>query len=66
MEERLRLFQTVAQPCLAAQTDRRWEMIIVIGDSLPRPYSDRLHDLVAGIPQIRIQVHAPRPQREVM
>ncbi|MDE0985600.1 MAG: putative rhamnosyl transferase [Yoonia sp.] len=66
MEERLRLFQSVALPCLVAQTDPRWDMIIVIGDSLPKHYCDRLHDLVARIPQISIQIHPPRPQREVM
>lgn len=36
------------------------------GTVCPKHYCDRLHDLVAGIPQIRIQVHAPRPQRKVM
>ena len=66
IEERFRLFETVALPCMAAQTDPRWEIIIVIGDSLPKQYADRLQDMVAHIPQISIQVHAPRPQREVM
>lgn len=66
MEERLRLFETIALPCLIAQTDPRWELIIVIGDSLPKLFEDRLRDLVAHVAQISIQVHAPRPQREVM
>ncbi len=66
LEERFRLFEHVALPCMAAQTNEDWEIIIVIGDSLPKVHADRLNDLVAHIPQISIQVHAPRPQREVM
>lgn len=66
LEERFRLFETVAIPCMRAQTNEDWEMIIVIGPSLPPHYRDRLHDIVADIPQISIQSHNPRPQREVM
>ena len=66
MQERLRLFEHVALPCLIAQTDPRWELIIVIGDSLPAPYAEQLWDMVSDVPQISIQVHPPRPQREVM
>jgi hypothetical protein len=40
--------------------------LIVIGDQLPRQHRDRLHDLTAGIAQIRIIEESPRAQREVM
>ena len=66
LEERFRLFEHISLPCLKAQTNEDWEMIIVIGDSLPPPHRDRLFDLVADIPQISIQVHEPRPQRQIM
>lgn len=33
---------------------------------MPKVHADRLHDLVSGIPQISIQIHEPRPQREIM
>ena len=43
MEERFRLFETVALPSLRQQTDPEFDLIIVIGDSLPRQHRDRLH-----------------------
>ena len=66
MEERFQLMESVALPCLKEQTDQDFELIIVIGDSLPKHHSDRLHDLCAGIPQIRIHTEPPRKQRAVM
>lgn len=66
LEERFKLFEHVALPCLRAQTDPRFSLIIVIGDSLPRPYHDRLRDLVSYIPQIRIESHAPQQHRNIM
>lgn len=66
LEERFRLFEHVALPCMKAQTNDDWEMVIVIGDSLPKAHADRLRDLVNGTTQISIQVHEPRPQREIM
>lgn len=66
LEERFRLMEAVALPCIKAQTDEDFELIIVIGDQLPSDYSDRLHDITADIPQVRIITEPPRPQREVM
>ncbi len=66
LEERFRLFETVALPGLAAQTDREFDLVLVIGESLPPQYRDRLHDITAHIPQISIQAFPPGPHREVM
>lgn len=66
LEERFRLMETVALPCLREQTDPDFELIIVIGDSLPAVHRTRLHDMTAGMPQVRIVSEPPRPQREVM
>jgi len=66
LEERFRLFETVALPCLKAQTDPDFELIIVVGDTLPQHHLDRLHDITAALPQVRIQAEGPRQHREVM
>ena len=66
LEERFRLMETVALPCIKAQTDPDFELIIVIGDQLPKAHRDRLGDITADIPQVRIVEEPPRPQREVM
>lgn len=66
LEERFQLLETVALPCLREQTDQNFELIVVIGDTLPKRHGDRLHDLTADMPQVRIVVEPPRPQRELM
>lgn len=66
LEERFRLFETVALPGLKAQTDRDFELIVLVGTSLPKPHLERLHDLVDTLPQVRIVTEPPRPHREVM
>lgn len=66
MEERFRLFETVALPSLRQQTDPDFDLIIVIGDSLPRQHRDRLHDLTAGMPQVAVHAEPPRRHRSVM
>lgn len=64
--ERFQLLETVALPCIKAQTDEDFELIIVIGDQLPAKHNERLRDITASIPQIRIHTEPPRPQRQVM
>ncbi len=66
MEERFRLLETVALPCLREQTDQDFDLIMVIGDSLPQVHRDRLQDLIADIPQIQLHAEPPRKHREVM
>ncbi|MBD3665974.1 putative rhamnosyl transferase [Sulfitobacter aestuariivivens] len=66
LEERFRLFETVALPCLRAQTDPHFGLIIVIGDQFPQHYRHRLEALIADLPQAIIHAEPPRKQREVM
>lgn len=66
LEERFRLLETVALPCLRAQTDPDFDLIIVIGDTFPPDSRDRLEALTADMPQVQIQAHPPLPQREIM
>ncbi|EEE36378.1 hypothetical protein RKLH11_211 [Rhodobacteraceae bacterium KLH11] len=54
LEERFRLFEAVTLPGFRAQTDEDFELLIVVGDCLPKAASDRLNDLVAPVKQIRI------------
>ncbi|CUH52626.1 Putative rhamnosyl transferase [Shimia marina] len=66
LEERFQLMETVALPCLKAQTDQNFEMILLIGDTLTKRHVERLHDLTTDIPQITIVAHPPEPHRPLM
>ncbi len=65
MEERLRHFETICLPGLRAQTDPDFTFLILIGDTLPPVYMDRLAALTADFPQARIVAHPPAPHRQV-
>lgn len=66
MEERFATFETMMLPPLQAQTDDDFTLAVVIGDSLPAPYRDRLEALLADMPQAVILPRAPGPHRKVM
>lgn len=66
LEERFRLMETIALPCLREQTDQDFDIVVVVGESLPRHHLSRLRDLCADIPQIRIQAEPPHRQRPKM
>ncbi|MGJ8629179.1 MAG: putative rhamnosyl transferase [Sulfitobacter sp.] len=66
LEERFQLFETVALPCLKAQTDPEFNLIIVIGDQFPSHHEKRLEALIADVPQALIHIEPPRNQREAM
>ncbi len=66
LEERFRLFETTTLPCFKEQTDEDFQLLVVLGECLPKPALDRLHDLTAGVKQIRIIAREPMRQRRVM
>ncbi len=65
LEERFRLLETVSLPCLRAQTDQKFDLILLIGDTFPRHHVKRLKDLTGDMPQVKIVAHPPRPSREL-
>ncbi len=66
MEERFATFETIMLPPLKAQTDPLFTLAVVIGDSLPEVYRDRLEALLADVPQAIVQVHPPAQHRPIM
>lgn len=66
MEERFRLFETVALPSLRAQTDGDFDLVVVAGRDLPPPWMARLEAALATLPQARLRLEPPRRHREVM
>lgn len=66
LEERFRLFEHVALPCLKMQTDPDFTFVIVIGDSLPPHHRARLDAMIADLPQAVVEVHPPRNNRDLM
>ncbi|MEQ9240325.1 glycosyltransferase [Roseovarius indicus] len=54
MEDRFRHFEALTLPSLAAQHDDDFTFLIVIGTSLPALWRDRLHDLTAPVPQVKV------------
>jgi len=66
MDERFRHFQAITLPALKTQTDPDFTFGIVVGDTLPAPYMERLLDLLADFPQAVVLPTAPGEHRPVM
>ena len=66
MEERFATLETMMLPPLKAQTNDDFTLLIVIGDSLPAQYRDRLEAAVEHMPQAVIRTYPPGPHRKVM
>ncbi|QFS83939.1 hypothetical protein FIU97_14410 [Roseivivax sp. THAF40] len=65
LEERLRLFETICLPSIAAQTDPDFTFVILTGDSLPDATRATLDALIADVPQAVIEARPPGPHRKV-
>ncbi|MEH6647277.1 glycosyltransferase [Sulfitobacter sp.] len=66
LEELFRQFEAITLPCIAAQTDTDFTLLIVTGKWFPEPYLKRLRDQTAGIQQCEIRQYPPRPHRKIM
>ncbi|WP_298853851.1 putative rhamnosyl transferase [uncultured Ruegeria sp.] len=66
LEERFRLFETIALPGFRKQSDEDFLLVIVVGECLPKPAFDRLHDLTSNLMQVRIVAQPPGRHRKVM
>ncbi len=66
MELRFRHFEALNLASISAQKDEDFTYLIVIGENLPKPYYDRLHDLTASTKQIKIIPMSPMRHRAAM
>ena len=65
IEERFRHFETICLPGLRAQTDPDFTFVILVGESMPEIYLERLMILVEDFPQAVVIPRAPGPHRKV-
>lgn len=62
MEERLFYLEHVVLPCIRAQSDKSFRMVMLMGDQLPEPWRGRVLSLIADIPEI-VPAFEPEGQR---
>jgi len=66
LEERFRLFEGITLPALRAQSDPDFDLLILVGDSLPAAARTRLDGLIRDLPQARILSRPPAEHRPMM
>ena len=68
-QERLNMrfsaFETFTLPSIRSQSDPNFTFAVLIGDSLPRHAKDRLYEVTANVPQIKIVERPSGPYRQV-
>ncbi len=66
MAARFAQFEAITLPGIRAQTDPDFTFVVVIGESLPQEWADRLFGLLDGVPQAQVQIFPPGPHRKIM
>lgn len=59
LARRFALFQALTLPSLLAQTDRDFDLVVLIGTDLPATWRDRLEGLIAPLPGARVLALPP-------
>lgn len=60
LARRFAAFEALCLPSVKAQTDSEFSFWLLTSPEMPRPWRDRLRDLCAGVPQIRLIVSEHR------
>ena len=55
MELRFRLFENLCLPSLTRQSDPDFTCVVLTAETMPQPYLDRLRDLIAPHPHLRLR-----------
>ncbi|MEL7257671.1 MAG: glycosyltransferase [Pseudomonadota bacterium] len=66
MDLRFRHFEALTLPSIAAQKDKRFTFLVVTGERMPKRYRDRLNDICASVPEIKVVTAAPAKHRTAM
>ncbi len=66
MALRFRHFETLTLPSIAAQKDKRFTFLVVTGERMPKPYWERLNDICAPVPEIKVVTAPPAKHRTAM
>lgn len=59
LDTRMRWFESLCLPPFLWQTDPDFTLIIATGEDLPEPWLSRLKEIVAAVPQFRLEQVAP-------
>ncbi|MCH2078654.1 MAG: putative rhamnosyl transferase [Rhodobacteraceae bacterium] len=52
LEERLFYLEHVILPCLAAQSDAKFKVVMLMGENLPDPWKERVLNAISTVPQV--------------
>lgn len=63
MELRFRHFEGLTLPSVAAQINPDFTLLVVVGERMPKRWLDRLNDITAPVPQIKIVPTPPLKHR---
>lgn len=58
-------FEHVVLPCLRAQTDPDFRLVVLTGEDFPEPFRSRLAALAGTVPQIVLDFRPPGPHRDL-
>ena len=65
LQQRFVWFEHIVLPCLRAQSDPDFRLIVLTGEDLPEPFASLLEALCQTVPQIVLERRPPGPHRDL-
>lgn len=59
-------FENLLLPCIAAQRDKDFTLLVLLGDDLPDPYRSRIEEITAPVAQIKLVYRPSGPMRDTV